>query len=431
MIYDINSPEYWDEQALDREMDRVLEICNSCRLCYNLCPSFNVMFELIDEKPNEVAGLTPGDKKEIVDLCYQCKLCFPKCPYVPPHEWMVDIPRLFLRFKAVERKRDGIPFQDRMLGKTDLLGKIGSATAPIANLANKFIINRYLMEKVTGIHHKRQLPEYRFTTFEKWWKKHSSEYHVENPVAKVALFFTCTVNYNSPRLGRKAVEILHHNDVEVVCPTQMCCGMPHLDGGNIDEAKKNMQFNLTHFRTYVDEGYDVVILGPTCSYMIKQEYPEYNQSDDARKMSKQSYDISEYLMKLHKEGKLKTDFKPLEGLDKVAYHLPCHLKAQNIGFKSRDLLKLIPGAEIKLIDKCAGIDGTWGLKKEYYDMSFKVADKLFRGIDKEGPDVVSTDCPLAGLQMKEGRGINPLHPIELIHKSYGLGGKCSPGKYDE
>ncbi len=420
MLYDIKSDKYWDEQDLDKEMDRILDICHGCRLCYNLCPSFNVMFDLIDEKPNEVAGLTARDKKEIVDLCYQCKLCFPKCPYVPPHEWMVDIPRLFLRFKAVERRREGIPLQDKLMGKTDLLGKIGSATAPLANLANKFVVNRILLEKTVGIHRHRQLPKYHFTTFRKWWRKNASKYRVENAVAKVALFYTCTVNYNDPDLGKKAVAILHHNQVQVECPTQMCCGMPHLDGGNVEEAFKNMQFNIRNFQQYVDEGYDVVILGPTCSYMLKQEYPEYNQSEAARKMSKQSYDISEYLMKLHKEGKLKTDFRPVSGKGKIAYHLPCHLKAQNIGFKSRDLLKLIPGAEIKLIDKCAGMDGTWGLKKEFYRMSFDVAKKLFRGIDQAEPEVVSTDCPLAGLQIEQGKGRKTVHPIELIYEAYGL-----------
>lgn len=425
MVFDLKDPKFWDEEALFKEMYRIFDICNGCRLCYNLCPSFEFLFKKIDETDN-LNDLTKQDYYKVVELCYDCKLCFPKCPYTPPHHYELDFPRLMLRAKAVKAKKEGIPLRDKILGQADLIGKIGSKFASLINLANRLKLSRVLMEKTIGIHRERNLPEYHSETFEKWFKRYSKQNgKKEGKAGRVVLFYTCTVNYNEPELGKAILKVLEHNEIEVVIPEQKCCGMPFLDGGDIDSAVKNAKFNVKSLINYVKQGYDIVIPAPTCGYMFKQEYTMLLPDDeDAKLISQHTYDISEYLMKLHKEGKLKTDFKYPQG--KIIYHLPCHLKAQNIGYKSRDLLELIPGTEVEMIQRCSGHDGTWSMKKEFFEMSMKVGKPIFDKInqmDESDKIVVSSDCTLAQLQIQKGTGKKGLHPIQILYNAYGLNEK--------
>lgn len=420
MGFDLASPDFWNREALEAELRRVFDICHGCRRCFNLCPSFNVLFELIDAKGEDVANLTRADFTRIVDLCYQCKLCFNHCPYTPPHRWDIDFPRLMLRAKAVEARERGITRQDRWLGRTDALGRLGSRWAPLVNLANRWRPVRVLLEKVIGIHRDRNLPEYHRETFLRWFRAYERRrVGARSGNGKVALFYTCYVNYHDPAVGRATVRVLERNGLEVAVPAQRCCGMPFLDGGDIESALANARENVRTLIELVRNGYDVVIPGPTCSYMLKHEYPVLLKGEDVRRVAERSFDLCEYLMKLHSEGRLDTRFDRAAP-QRIAYHLPCHLRAQNIGYKSRDLMHLIPGTRVQVIERCAGIDGTWGLKREYYPLSLKVADKLFRELEGEPFDLVVSDCPLAGLQIAQGTRRRPLHPIQVLARAYGL-----------
>ncbi|MFN3476262.1 MAG: heterodisulfide reductase-related iron-sulfur binding cluster, partial [Candidatus Methylomirabilales bacterium] len=235
---------------------------------------------------------------------------------------------------------------------------------------------------------------------------------------KVILFYTCFVNYNAPEIGKAAVAVLERNGIGVLCPEQRCCGMPFLDGGDIASASANARFNVEQLSPLVREGSPVIVPGPTCSYVLKQEYPLLVEGEEARALAARTYDLCEYLMRLKEEGQLDTSF--VKPMGRIAYHLPCHLKAQNIGYKSLDLLKLIPGTTVDLIEGCSGIDGTWGLKREYFNLSFQVADRLLKGIREARPDLVVSDCPLAGLQIEQGTERKPLHPIQVLKEAYGL-----------
>jgi len=422
MGFNLNSEEFWDEAALEKEFRRVFDICHGCRRCYSLCPSFSDLFNRIDgEKVDgDIDKLGAEDFRSVTDLCYQCKLCFNHCPYTPPHRWEIDFPRLMLRAKAVRGKYQGIALQDKFLGKTDWVGRIGSAFAPLVNWANRNPMTRSLLAKVLGIHPERNLPVYQPETFAAWFNSRPTRLRQPGvgKNGKVALFYTCSVNYHQPEVGKASVEVLEKNGVTVVCPEQKCCGMPYLDGGDIDSALESAKFNTASLHEAIKEGYTILSPGPTCTYMLKQEYPFLVGTEEARQVSQNTLDICEFLMRLKEQGKLNTQFKRPAG--KIGYHLPCHLKAQNIGFKSRDLMKLIPGTTVELLDSCAAVDGTWGLKKEYFKLSLKIADPLFKGIQQARPDAVVTDCPLAGLQIQYGTGITPLHPVEILKKAYGL-----------
>ena len=420
MAFDLDSRSFWQEPQVEAELKRVFDICNGCRRCYNLCPSFNDLFARLDKESvdGEAEKLDPGDLRSVTDLCYQCKLCFNHCPYTPPHRWDVDFPRLMLRSKAVQVRRDGVPFQDRFLGHVDWMGRMGSLFAPVANWAISNRFNRWIMEKLLGIHRDRILPTYASETFRSWFDQRKGG---TKSGKKVALFYTCSVNFNDPETGKACVKVLEKNSIEVACPEQRCCGMPYLDGGDIEATRKSARANTDSLYALVKEGCDVVVPGPTCSYMLKQEYPLLLNDEASRAVAARTFDICEYLMALHGDGKLDTRF--IRGAGQIAYQIPCHLRAQNIGYKSRDLMELIPNTTVRLIEKCSAIDGTWGLKRQYYDLSLKVAEPLLKEIRESRAEVTVSDCPLAALQIEQGLGRKTLHPIRMLERAYGLDGK--------
>jgi Fe-S oxidoreductase len=433
--FDIRKAEFWDRGDVDGELRRVYDICNGCRRCLPLCPSFKVMFDRIDvdEVDGDVEKLPGAHVKEVVDLCYQCKLCYNHCPYTPPHRWAVDFPRLMLRARASEARATGVRLQDRLLGNTDLVGKLGSLTAPLSNWMNERAAHRALMQAVAGIHKDRNLPRFHRETFSKWFRRRpasappagSSEASPPSGRAKtrepaspmVALFATCTVEYNDPAIGRAAVAVLERNGVDVSLPAQKCCGMPYLDGGAVEECRALIRENVASLAAAVRDGREIVSPGPTCSYMLKQEYPWLDGSEDAKLVAAHTRDLFEYLAGLHADGRLDTRFTRPAG--EVTYHVPCHLRAQNIGIKSADVLRLIPDTTVSVVERCSAVDGTWGFKKEYYELSLRVAKPLFDAVREGGP-VTATDCPLAALQITQGTGRAARHPVQILADAYGL-----------
>jgi Fe-S oxidoreductase len=386
-----------------------------------------MLFDRMDVEAvdGDVDKLPAADIKEVVDLCYQCKLCFNHCPYTPPHRWEVDFPRLMLRARAAQVRQSGVSLQDRMLGNADLVGKLGTLAAPLSNWVNELAVHRAFMQAIAGIHKQRNLPKFARPTFSSWFKGRRAPGAAAKALAaggapsgrKVALFATCSVEYYETPTGRAAVNVLEKNRVDVSLPPQRCCGMPYLDGGAVDEAKALIRDNVASLAAAVREGREIVVPGPTCSYMLKQEYPWLDGSADAKLVAANTRDIFEYLAKLHAAGELDTNFTKPVGA--VTYHVPCHLRAQNIGHKSADVLRAIPGASVDVVEKCSAVDGTWGFKKEYYELSMKLAKPLFDAVATGAP-VAATDCPLAALQIEQGTGKKPKHPVEVLAAAYGV-----------
>ena len=429
---DLGSKEFWDLEKVDVELRRVYDICGGCRRCLPLCPSFKVMFDRLDVEAvdGDVEKLPKADVKEVVDLCYQCKLCYNHCPYTPPHRWEVDFPRLMLRARAAEARVRGVSLQDRVLGNTELVGRLGSWTAPVSNWLNELPAHRALVEAVAGIHKGRNLPKFHRQTFSSWFARRSKGAAggasqaagvatAPTPAArKVAFFTTCSVEYNEPATGRAAVRVLEKNGVDVSLPRQRCCGMPYLDGGAVDEARALVRDNVRSLAAAVREGREIVAPGPTCSYMLKREYPWLDGSEDAKLVAGSTRDLFEYLAKLKADGALDTRF--VRPVGAVTYHVPCHLRAQNIGLRTAEVLRAIPGASVNVVEKCSAVDGTWGLKKEYYELSLKVAKPLFDAVASADAPLTATDCPLAALQIEQGTGRRVLHPIRILAAAYGI-----------
>jgi glycerol-3-phosphate dehydrogenase subunit C len=376
------------------------------------------MLERVDAHEGDVSKVGPADYRRIVDLCWQCKLCFNHCPYTPPHRFDIDFPRLMLRSKAARAAAEGVSWQDRWLGSTDTLGALASATAPMANWANSSRPGRLLLEKTFGIERHRTLPRFHHKTFNRWFRERGGGRHRDGH--KVAFFTTCVVNYNEPQVGRDAVSVLERNGCAVSCPEgQVCCGMPYLDGGDLEAARANARRNLEALGPLVDQGADVVVTQPTCSYVLKKEYPLLVPGEAAEKVASKTVDTFEFLVRRHKEGRLITDF-PGRAPGKVAYQAPCHLRAQNMGYKTRDVLQLIPGTKVTVVERCTAMDGTWGMKKEFYPISLQFARRAAQEMEGAQPDTFATDCSLAALQIAEVRGATPAHPISLLREAYGL-----------
>jgi glycerol-3-phosphate dehydrogenase subunit C len=411
---DPGSPEARDPAALAAEARRVYDICAGCRRCYNLCPSFGFLLDVADERHDgDAARLSAAEDRRVVDLCFGCNLCYPHCPYTPPHRWAVDFPRLMMDARAGRAGAEGIRLRDRLLGNPELLGRVGSAMPRLANWANRNGLVRWAMERTLGIDRRRQLPRYA-RRFSRWFRRQAPPPGV-GANGKVALFYTTPVEFTAPETGQAAVRVLWRNGVEVVCPPQVCCGMPALDGGDVAGATRRARRNVATLGPLVDAGYDVVVPGPSCSRMLKQDYPRL-VGPDAERVARRVFDLGEYLMRLAADGRLARDFAGRLG--KVAYQVPCHLRVQEIGFKSRDLLELVPGTTVQLIERCTGMDGTWGFKREFHDESRKVARPLLRDLEEAGADVLVSDCPLAALQMEEALGGRVHHPVEALLAAY-------------
>ena len=376
------------------------------------------MLDRVDAHEGDVSKVASADYRRIVDLCWQCKLCFNHCPYTPPHRFQIDFPRLMLRAKAARAAGEGVTWQDRWLGNVDALGRLGSATAPLSNWANGSAPARRMLEMTFGIDRTRTLPTFHHKTFARWFRERGGGRVAAGH--KVAFFTTCVVNYNEPQVGRDAVSVLEKNGCAVSCPEkQVCCGMGYLDGGDLESARANARRNLDALLPLVKAGADVVVTQPTCSYVLKKEYPLLVPGEAAEAVAARTFDTFEFLVARHQEGRLSTEFTG-RSPGKVAYQMPCHLRAQNMGYKTRDVLQLVPGTKVTVVERCTAMDGTWGMKKEFYPISLQFARRAAREMEASQPDTFTTDCSMAALQIAEVRGVRPAHPVSLLREAYGL-----------
>ena len=427
------SEEFYDEEAFDKEFRRVADICHSCRRCFNLCDSFPTLFDRIDESENEtVDDLTTKDIKDTVDGCTLCDMCFlTKCPYVPPHEFNVDFPHLMLRYRAIQKKKGETEFADDQLVKTDRNGTLARPVAGIVNWAtdkkNKRV--RTIINTLGNIHPDADLPRFNTRTL----KARGSKAQAINKDApaygkrKLALYATCFSNYNKPEIGEAMLKVLAHNGIEAKVVYPACCGMPELEQGNIAKVADNALKVAKELRPLVDEGYIVMGLVPSCSLMMKFEWPLILPDDeDIKALSAATMDFDQFLVDVSKNEGLTEGLEPVKG--GVTLHISCHSRAQNIGQKSTELLKLIPNTELTVIERCSGHGGSWGIKKDNHETALKVGKPVARKALDAHSAFLSSTCPLSCDHIKNGidhlqpdaAPARAWHPIEIFAKAYGF-----------
>jgi glycerol-3-phosphate dehydrogenase subunit C len=426
---DWKSADFYDEEKCLKEMERIFDICHGCRRCVNLCTAFPTLFDLIDEGPTgELDGVDKKKYWEVVDRCYLCDMCYmTKCPYVPPHPWNVDFPHTMLRGKAVKFKKGEVTFRDRLLSSTDAVGRL--ATIPVVvqfvNGANSTGFTRGLMHRALGVHKDRVLPEYanrRFRSHARPNEQFPVKDGAKTP-GKVAIFSTCYVNYNEPGIGHDLLKVLEHNEVPTaLVEKEACCGMPKLELGDLDAVEHLKAKNIPVLAPLARAGYAIMTAVPSCTLMFKQELPLMFPDDaDVKAVADAMYDPFEYFVLRNKDGLLRADFK--RPLGKVSYHIPCHLRVQNIGQKTREFLEKIPGTTVTTVERCSGHDGTWGVKTEFFEQSMKIGRPVFRQMAEPAPDYVSSDCAIAARHIRQGMGETKAgkeHPITLLRIAYGL-----------
>lgn len=422
-------PKFYDDEDLYAELERVFDICHGCRRCVSLCNSFPTLFDLVDESETfEVDGVAKEDYWKVVDHCYLCDLCYmTKCPYVPPHEWNLDFPHLMLRAKAIKNKKGENKTRDKILSATDTVGNLAGipVVSQVVNAANKNALARKGMEKVLGVHPDAKIPEYHSKTGRKRLASHVSAHQAQevgSTTGKVALYATCYGNRNEPHIVEDLVKVFEHNQVPVtLVEKEQCCGMPKLELGDLEAVEDAKNANIPVLVKMIDQGYDIVAPVPSCVLMYKQELPLMFPDDaDVQKVKEHIYDPFEYLMIRHKAEKLNLDFKT--SLGKVSYHAACHLRVQNMGLKTRELLELIQDTSIDTIERCSGHDGTYAVKSEFHDISMKICRPVITKVQKAESDYYTSDCPMAGHQISGGLkdDSEPHHPLTLLRMAYGL-----------
>ncbi len=432
---DWRNPDFWDEAKLDAELRRIFDICHGCRRCFNLCDSFPRLFDLVDATEN---GLVEEVKSEqfgpVIDACTLCDMCFmTKCPYVPPHQFNVDYPHLMLRARAVDAKKGKIPFAVGQLIQTDRNGKLGAAFAPVANWATdtKNTLTRGILEKVADVHREAKLPEFHGKTFEVRARNAPPTVNEAGPAKgrKAALYATCFVNYNNPNTGVAAQAVLAKQGVETKVVYPRCCGMPQLEQGEVEKVAATAKAVAAELSPLIDEGYDIVALMPSCALMLKFEWPLLVPDDKlVEKLAKATFDVSEYVVDIAKRHGLAPGLHKLDG--GVSVHLACHARAQNMGQKAAEMLRLIPEIDLAVVERCSGHGGSWGVMKENFATALKVGRPVARTVVKNGKTYLASECPLAGEHIVQGLARlddddkpnieHSRHPIELLAKAYGL-----------
>jgi len=431
---DWRDPEFHDLASVEAELERVFDICHGCRRCFNLCESFPRLFDLVDEGPTgEVDGVAKADYAKVTEACTLCDMCFmTKCPYVPPHPWNVDFPHLMLRHRAAMRKAEGGEFMREQLGRTDRNGKLAKPVAGLANwatdLKNKPV--RAAMEAVVGVDREALLPRFHRKTA----RDRLRDMPPPDPAGpaygkrKVALYATCFSDYNAPQTAVAAAGVLARQGVETVFAYPGCCGMPLLEAADIAAVARSAEQVSAALLPLIEDGHDVVALTASCALMLKFEWPLIlPESEPVKRLAAATRDISEYVVELARDHGLAPGLNALPA--GVTLHHACHARAQNMGAKSAQMLRMIPDTKVDLIERCSGHGGTFGVMKDTRPAAVKVGKPAARQVAKAGNDALCSDCPLAckhlgqlvSAELAEGAAA-PVQssPIELFAKAYGL-----------
>lgn len=430
---DWRDPAFSDRAALEAETRRVFEVCHGCRRCFNLCDSFPRLFDLVDAAGDaEVAGVATRDFQSVIDACTLCDMCFmTKCPYVPPHPFDIDFPHLMLRHRAVAMKEGRVGAVERQLTRTDRNGRLAGAFAPLSNWATATgnRLTRPVLEKAAGIHHAAALPKFHRRTL----MDRAKDAPPVNPDApafgrKAVIFATCFGNYNDPGIGEATRAVLAHNGVETEFVYPRCCGMPQLEQGDLAAVAEAARAVSAELLPWTLKGYDVIALVSSCALMLKFEWPLILPEEEGLKgLAAATFDVSEYIVDISRRNGMAPGLAPLEGGASV--HLACHARAQNMGQKAAEMLRLIPDTKVTAVERCSGHGGSWGIKTENFEVAMKVGKPTVRQVVKAGNRHLASECPLAAQHLVQGldaetgaAGHAAMHPIQLMALAYGLAG---------
>ena len=420
MSYNPNEEKYW--LPFENEIHRAFELCNGCRMCFKFCGVFRDLFSLVDDVyDGDIKRVTLKDTDKLFNQCFQCRLCEFQCPYTPRdnHEFQLDMPQIIHRFQAQKWKKPvKIRIMDRLLGDVNRMGHLARMSLGMMNFANRITINRFFMEKVFGVHRKKNLPYFPRQTFESWAKQKGLMN--KGIGGEVVLFPTCFIQNSRPDIGKDTIEVLEANNIDVrVVKGTACCGMPAWEHGDLKSMRKWTKKNIKLLKPYVEKGAKILIPQPTCSLMLTKEWAELVEpqfKEDAHLIAEASMSPADFLWSIRKEDRFNKNYKSLP-VGEVTYHLACHVRAQRKGFKGRDLIRTITGVMPRTVDECSGHGGTYAIKVEFFDDSQKWGSKAIEAL-KEPAAIRVSDCSLATMQLVQHTGQEVIHPMTFIARCY-------------
>jgi glycerol-3-phosphate dehydrogenase subunit C len=392
-----------------------LDHCVKCTICETACPFARVTPLFPGPKyvgPQGERFRVPGPSPDAsVDYCSGCGICTRVCPQD------VLIAEINSQARARMWEERGIPLRNQLLARPSVMGRVGARMALLANLTLGSRLFRRLLERTSGIHRDAPLPRFAGGTFQRWARRH------EDAIASrtVAYFHGCGTNYYEPGVGRMVVGVLEHNGFRVAVPRQDCCGLPLQSNGNFDAARRYVRRLARSLAPYARAGVPIVTNSTSCGLMLKREAREILEVEDeeVRIVGEHTYDLCEFLLGLHERGELRTDFQPLPLT--APYHAPCQQQGHGIGKPALDLLALVPDLRVVEVDaECCGIAGTYGLKREKYEISMKVGEEVFRQVAEARPDLAACDSETCRWQIAHATGVPAVHPVELLHRAYAL-----------
>lgn len=390
-----------------------LDVCIRCATCMAVCPVSRVTPRFPGPKqagPGAERFRRPGKPSvdEWIDLCIGCHLCDLVCSSG------VNISELNLIAKAKYLDEKGRPFRDWLLTHSYLYGRLGSFFSPLINYLLRNSQMKWLAESIFKIDRRRELPGYESSTFRQWFKGHQSK-----GIKKIAYFYGCYINTNEVDVGKATVQVLEANGFEVTLPPQRCCGIPMLGNGDFKGARKMGLYNVPSLLHTIHSGSDIVFSSTSCGYMMKHEYSRLLSIPKAEEVSQHLHDLFEFLRNLRETDGFNTNFKELPVT--VGYFAPCHLRALGIGLPALEILRLIPGLKIDNIEAdCCGMGGTFGFKKEKYEISQEIGRDLVEVIDRLKPELILSDCEGCRMQIRHLTGLKVLHPIQVLRDSLAL-----------
>jgi glycerol-3-phosphate dehydrogenase subunit C len=405
-----------------QSVSETLDACIKCNICTSYCP----VAAVTDKFPGpKYAGPQAQRFREIgqahspdhsVDYCSACRVCNEVCPHG------VKIAEINARAKAQIVADKGIPIRNWLLGRNEMLGKIGSLAPHLANLGFHNPVSRLMADKVMGV--ARHAPIPRWSTegdFESWFRR--TQPHRLKSDKKVVYFHGCSTMYYEPQVGKAAVAVLEHNGFEVIVPPQNCCGLPMLNNGEFPAAEKLFKSNVAKLMPWVDKGYAIVGTSISCVLVLREEASEMLdiETEETHRLKLAMWDISEWLRDLHERGELKVDLAELKMV--LPYHATCQTRAHRMGRPALDVMSLIPGLDLREGNaRCCGLAGTYGYKSEKYDIAMKVGEEAFRFVREQGDDVrmVTADSEICRWQLQHGTGKLARHPVEVLAAAYGL-----------
>ncbi|NBW97204.1 MAG: FAD-binding oxidoreductase [Planctomycetia bacterium] len=418
----------WPAERLGAEIDA----CNGCGSCRShgpdvrMCPRYRE--DSAEEtspraKANLAAAVMSGGLRpealasaaagRIADTCFNCHQCRVDCAAG------VDIPAIVMELKAAHVAANGLSGSAWLRSRVDLLSAVGGRFAPLANRAIASPRARWLLEKTLGIARGRKLPPFTGARTLRWAARRGLTRPSRRGGPRVLYFLDTYARRHDPLLAQALVAILERHGVGVfIDPRQVASGVAMVSEGDIEAARALARTNVRILAEAVRLGYRIVCTEPSTVTCITHDYPLLVEDDDMERIVAATTDATTYLWELHREGRLRLDFKPVAA--RVLYHAPCHLRVRHASSPAEHLLRLVPDLTVAAADRgCSGMAGTFGLDREHYRASLRVGLGLVTAMRSAGVEAGATECSACRIQMEQGTAKPTVHPVKLLAKAYG------------